>query len=87
MPREKSGAVGLWGKGKIQSFFRPFAGVALGPFDGNEAAGDEAIRPTEGVPIACIFKTVKVPVFESESSPKKRLAQSEGGTWDISCDA
>ena len=77
----------MWGEGKIQSFFRPFAGIAFGPFDGHESWGDEAIRPTEGVPVASIFKTVKVPVFERKSSPKKRLAQGEGGTWDISCDA
>ena len=41
----------------------PRSGVAFRPFDGDESNGVEAVRPTEGDPVASIFEAIEVPVF------------------------
>jgi hypothetical protein len=61
----------------------PRSGVAFRPFDGDESYGVEAVRPTEGDPVASIFKAIKVPVFEEEPTAMDGLAEGEGGARDF----
>jgi len=61
----------------------PRSGVAFRPFDSDESFGVEAVRPTEGHPIASIFETIEVPVFEGEATAMEGLAEGEGGARDF----
>ena len=61
----------------------PRSGVAFRPFDGDESYGVEAVRPTEGDPVASIFAAIEVPVFEGESTAMEGLAEGKGGARDF----
>ena len=62
----------------------PRTWVAVGPFDEDESAGDEAVGPTKRVPVACLFEAIEVPVFDGEESAVERLAEGEGRAGDRS---